>query len=134
MVLIDDAESRDSCCSSVFMNRGTNRGNKLTHNTSFDSKIASSLLYAIRQQRGEEHGMLPHTRVHVDGNGELIVDISANVSDALLSQLRSMGTQILSAFPQYHTIRARVALDLVEAIAANPDILFVQPRQEAMLR
>src|SRR5262249_44139651 len=64
--------------------------------------------------------------------GKMTLDIKARVSSALLNQLRAYGADIVNSVPEHNSIRVQSGMDLVEAIAALPDVIYVQQKQEAM--
>ena len=102
--------------------------------TPAQQKIDSQLLYAAKMRRGESLTSAVQTlevNVGADENGIVTVDISAEVSDRLLGVLRKMGVKVESSWVQYHTLRAQVALDQLEAVAALPQVRFIQPKQES---
>jgi hypothetical protein len=103
--------------------------------TPAQQKIDSQLLYAAKMRRGESITSSIATlevNVGADENGIVTVDISADVSAKLLSRLKEIGADILSSSVEYHTLRAQVALDKLEAIAELPQVRFIMPRQESM--
>src|SRR2546425_7267586 len=62
--------------------------------TPAQNKLSSELLYAIRMARGEDVAPgVPTQRLSfaADANGRVLVDIKANVTDALLAQIRQGG-------------------------------------------
>ncbi len=94
-------------------------------------KIDSQLLYAIKQQRGETLPVQQPASVPTDAGGLALVDISGNVTNALLSRIASLGGQVISSFPRYNTIRASVPLDKIEALACSSDVRFIQAAVQA---
>ena len=66
-----------------------------------------------------------NTGVDVDNANNLIVDITANVSDQLLKQLSAAGALVWYANARFHSIRAVVASNQIETIASWPDIIFI---------
>jgi Subtilase family/FG-GAP-like repeat len=100
-----------------------------------ERKINSQLLYAMRAARGQAIAAgvaslevaLPYS-----SDNRLILDVRANVSGQLLQQLRQSGAEILQASAAYRSIQLRVDLNQVDAIAALPDVSYVQPKQAAM--
>lgn len=56
---------------------------------------------------------------------EILTDIKANVSDSVLKTITDNGGTIINKFPQYRAIRALIPITAVEAIAAHPDIQFI---------
>lgn len=100
--------------------------------TPAQQKIDSQLLYQARMDRGEAIAAnVPtlETDLKVE-DGKVTVDITATVTDRLLADLRAKGAEILSA--KGSGIRANVATQNLEAIAALDSIKFIQPKQEAM--
>jgi hypothetical protein len=95
-------------------------------------KIDSQLLYAIKMRRGQpiaEGVTTLEVNVGADAAGRVEVDLSANVTAELLDTLRGMGIDTSYVFPQYHTLRARLSLDQLEAVASLPQVRFIQPKQ-----
>jgi hypothetical protein len=101
--------------------------------TPAQKKIDSQLLYALKQKRGDTRGV-PTERIiiEVDQKGRALVDITAKVSPQITSQIRKLGGTVISEEPRYHTIRARLALEKLEALAALKDISFIAPAAQAM--
>ena len=102
--------------------------------TPAQQKIDSQLLYANKMRRGEliAAGIESlDTGVEYDHDGRFEVDITARVTNALLRNLESAGVSILYTYEQYHSIRALVPGDQLEGIASWPEIMFIQPKQEA---
>jgi Subtilase family len=100
-----------------------------------ERKMDSQLIYELRMDRGEAiaNGIRSlETDVQVTDTGKAELDITANVSDALLHQLRAKGVEIVSSVPEEDSIRARVPLESLETIAALQDVRFIQPKQDAM--
>ena len=97
--------------------------------TPAEQKIDSQLLQAIRERAGRKmaEGLrLDPADVRANKNGDLMVDISADVSDELLDKIKALGGKIIYPSKQYHTIRAEVNMSVVETIAAYPQVRFVQ--------
>ncbi|HVF55669.1 MAG TPA: hypothetical protein VM934_05940 [Pyrinomonadaceae bacterium] len=101
--------------------------------TPAQNKIDSQLLYALKQKRGETHGV-PTGRIilNLDAEGRVIVDISAIVTPAVLAEIERLGGVVISKFETYHTIRAALALEKLEALASLEDVKFIMPAAEAM--
>jgi hypothetical protein len=98
--------------------------------TPIERKIDSQLLQAVREYQGKKMAWkteLEPANVYADKNGNLDVDISATVSDQLLSNIKALGGVIIFPSVQYHTIRARVSITKVEKIAALEPVRFIQP-------
>ena len=104
--------------------------------TPTQQKVHSNLLYEAKQRRG-----LPiapgvptlETGIEVGPAGEVVVDITATVTSSFLDTLASLGGQVLDSHPAYRSVRAVLALDAVETLAAHPDVIFINRKQEDML-
>jgi hypothetical protein len=104
--------------------------------TTAQQKISSRLLYAVKIYGGElENGEGPMRRssVEVDEDGATIVDIKAEVTEEVLARIEALGGTVMSSFPQYQAIRARIPLDQIEAVAEMPQIIFIRPADEPMM-
>jgi hypothetical protein len=98
-------------------------------------KMDSQLIYKLKMRRGDmiaEGVRTLGTNVQFNAQGKVILDLKARVSDALLNQLKTYGADIVSSVPAYNSIRIQVVIDRIEAIAALPDVIYVQPKQGAM--
>jgi len=98
-------------------------------------KLATSLLYASREGRGQPmlQGLPAFRRVadraRVDRDGMVLVDIRADVTDDLLQAIAGRGGQVVLALADFGAVRARVPIQEVEAIAALPEVRYISPRQ-----
>ncbi len=100
-----------------------------------ERKMDSQLIYEAKMDRGEviADGIRRlDTDVQYTYDGRPVVDITANVSGKLLAQLSDNGAEILEKVPEKNSVRAAVPVENLEAIAALPDVKFIQPRQDAM--
>lgn len=98
-------------------------------------KIDSRLLYQTKMERKQaiaDGVPTLETGIKVDDYGFVEVDISANVSEKLLSVLRGMSAEIIFSAPQYRSITARMPIAEIENLAARADVYFIMPKQEAM--
>ncbi|MCP5425142.1 MAG: S-layer homology domain-containing protein [Gammaproteobacteria bacterium] len=100
-------------------------------------KINSNLLLEIKRQRGEpvtKNADLPNLRtgIETDRNGTVLVDIQAEVSPDLLSEIESLDGEIINSFPQYNAIRARLPLTAIEDLAASPAVRSIRPADRAI--
>ncbi|HEY8228573.1 MAG TPA: S8 family serine peptidase [Pyrinomonadaceae bacterium] len=103
--------------------------------TPTERKMDSQLIYELKMDRGEAvaNGVRTlETDLPVSDTGKTVVDISANVSDGLLLQLRENGADIISVVPERDSVRASVSLDDLESVAALADVKFIQPKQDAV--
>ena len=107
--------------------------------TPTERKLDTSLLFALRQSKGEAavpgFRALPRVaaRASVDGQGMVIVDIKADVGDALLQTIDGIGGLVVSSYPDYDAVRARVPIRRIEELAALPEVRFVGPRQQYLV-
>jgi hypothetical protein len=103
--------------------------------TGAQRKMDSRLIYALKTRRGEmiAQGIRTlETDVQYSAQGKVTLDLKARVSDALLNQIKAYGAEVVSYAPEYNSVRIRVGIDQIEAIAALPGMIYVQPKQEAM--
>jgi len=68
--------------------------------------------------------------VDLDDNNGIVVDITANITDRLLQQLRSAGALVLYSNVDFHAIRAIVPPGQIEGIAASSDVAFIDRKAE----
>jgi hypothetical protein len=98
--------------------------------TPAEQKIDSQLLQAFRESRGQQMAPgvnLRPAQVRADAQGSLLVDIDAKVSDTLIVRIEALGGRMVYPSFKYNTIRARVNLSSVHAIAEMPEVKFVKP-------
>ena len=103
--------------------------------TPAQQKIDSNVLYTVRMLAGQPAAAgIPtlNTGVDVDNANNLIVDITANVSDTLLKQLTAAGALVWYSNARFHSIRAVVPSSQIETVASWPDILFIAPKAESL--
>ena len=60
-------------------------------------------------------------------DGHVIVDVKANLTTNLLAQLNGLTTEVEKTSPS--DLRLHVDLDQIDAIAAQKDVVFIQPQQ-----
>ncbi|MBV8856050.1 MAG: S8 family serine peptidase [Acidobacteria bacterium] len=97
-------------------------------------KIDSQLLYATKMSRGESIAPgVQSVALAVDevSAGRVVVDITAKLDDAFFETLSANGARVLVAVPGYDSARVEVGLDRLEAIAALPQVRYIQSKQEA---
>ena len=102
--------------------------------TAAQRKIDSNVLYTERMLQGTNAapGVASlDTGVMLDGNNNIVVDMVANVSEVLLSRLNAAGATVLYANAAKHSIRALIAPNQLEGLAALPDVIFINPMQQA---
>ena len=104
--------------------------------TPVQKKISSDLLYELKLQRRDpllrSVPMLKST-VEIADDGTTLVDIQATVMDELLSQIRALGGTVISSFPQYNAVRAKILLGQLEELAALPGVKSVRQAARPVL-
>jgi len=100
--------------------------------TPAQAKIDSQLLQASQAVIGVIPAPgIPQTQstVQFDSAGKTLVDIKANVTNAVLAKIQTGGGSVVSSFPKYRAIRAMLAADQLENLAAMPDVSFIRPAE-----
>jgi hypothetical protein len=103
--------------------------------TGAQRKMDSQLIYELKMRRGEmiaDGVRTLETDVQYNNQGKMILDIKAEVSDALLNRLKIYGAEVVNSVPEHNSIRIQGAMNQIEAIAALPDVIYIQSKQEAM--
>jgi uncharacterized repeat protein (TIGR03803 family) len=103
--------------------------------TPVQQKIDTQLLYADKMSRGiPVADGVPTQRVDLDKDdqGRVLVDIKADVTDALLQSIGTLGGKVINDFPQYQAIRASVPLTNIEVLAARTEVKFIEPAVRGM--
>ncbi len=97
-------------------------------------KLDSNLIYATKMKRGQRIAAnVASLEVPFDISGnDVEVDISAKSLDAVLKQIVAGGGTVINSVSRYGAVRARVGFDQLETLAGLPDVIFIQPKQEAM--
>ena len=93
-------------------------------------KIESRLLYEILRRAGDPAAAAAaglRSSVVVEPDGTTLVDIKAEVSDALIARIESLGGTVFNSLPQYREIRAQMPIDQVETLAASPEVTSIGP-------
>jgi hypothetical protein len=102
--------------------------------TGVQQKMDSQLIYELKMRRGDmvaEGVRTIETDLPYTDQGKVILDLKAKASNALLNQLKTYGADILTV-PEHDSMRIQVDMNQIEAIAALPDVIFIQPKQAAM--
>ena len=103
--------------------------------TPVQGKIDTQLLYADKMSRGVPIAEgVPTQRVDLDKDdaGRVLVDIKADVTDALLRYIETLGGKVINDFPQYQAIRASIPLTNIELLAGRTEITFLGPAVRAI--
>jgi uncharacterized repeat protein (TIGR01451 family) len=107
--------------------------------TPVEKKLDTSLLHARRESLGQAMvpGLPPLRRVAsraaVGRDGMVVVDIRGEVTDGLRRTIAGVGGRVISAYPAFGAVRARVPIRQVDVIAAVPEVRHVSPQQGFLL-
>src|SRR4051794_31312422 len=99
-------------------------------------KIDSQLIAEWRMEQGQPIAIgVPVTATDLPYavDGHVVVDVKARITDALMASLATLAIEVLSSHPETGTVRVHLDIDQVEALAALPDVSFVQPQQQAQI-
>ncbi len=101
--------------------------------TAAQKKIDSQLLYALKQKRGETRGV-PVGRIdlQLDAEGRTLVDITCTASALVVARVKELCGNVVSVSDKYHTVRAWLALEKLEALAGLKDVRYISPPAQAM--
>jgi uncharacterized repeat protein (TIGR01451 family) len=91
-------------------------------------KLDSQFVYQLKQKLNLNFApgvtrLRPDIKFEPDGR--ILVDIEANVTGALLAQIQQSGGTVVNSFPQFHHVRALVAMDQLETLAGSADVKFI---------
>jgi len=103
-----------------------------TTRTPAQRKMDSQLVYAARMARGEPIAAGVTTlRVNLPDVNErgVVLDVRADVTDSLLNQMRALGAEVLDVSAAHRHVRVRISLGQIEALAALPEVTYLQPKQ-----
>lgn len=102
-------------------------------------KIDSALVLEVKRRRGDPlFQRLPQlrSRVSTDAGARVLVDIRAEVTDALLRRIEAGGGEVLSSHPEldeFESIRAWVPLMQLEGLARAPQVRSIRQAARAIL-
>ena len=100
--------------------------------TKAEERIESKLLTAIeREQRGEAVRAGDRSGLDVDAMGRVLLDIRADVTEALIHAIEEAGGVVVSRFPKYESLRARIHLGKLVSIAERDDVKFIRAAERA---
>lgn len=102
--------------------------------TPTESKISSSLLAAMKFRRGQQTAAatmqlrsLQMMQKTIGRGGDVLVDVKGTIYKPLISMIRKLGGRVIYATETAHTLRARLPLDKLDALAASTDVSFIRP-------
>ncbi len=96
--------------------------------TPAQQKLCTPLLHAWKMQQAQplaEEVPPEYAGVEVDSEGTVLVDIDAEVTQAVLTRIEALGGKIISKHPQYRAIRARLPLLHMETLAKHVNVNFL---------
>ena len=116
-------------------------------------KMDSQLIYALHRSVLRKVAPDVEPNLQIQDDGRVLVDITAVFSDSssgppssssarrpqprpgervgLLGRIEELGGTVINAFPQYRAIRALLPMPSLEALAGNPDVIFIERAAEA---
>jgi hypothetical protein len=98
-------------------------------------KLDSQLLYGAKMSRGQAIAsgvQTLGTNLSMTPEGRVVVDVRADVSDALLDRFRALGVGVISASAAYSSARLEATFTQIEEIAAFDEVHFIGPKAEAV--
>jgi len=104
--------------------------------TAVQLKMDSGLVYALKSSRGQviAPGVNLRPSVTPDANGQVLVDVTASVTQPLLDFIGASGGSVVTSVPQFKSVRARIPLAQVENLAGRTEVRFVRAAVGAMTR
>jgi hypothetical protein len=100
-------------------------------------KIDSRLLDAIaRRETNAGAPDVPGWRsgLDVDDGDRVLVDITGTVTEAVLDEIEKLDGQVVSEFPRFDAIRARLPLERLESLARRAEVRSIRPADIAIAR
>jgi hypothetical protein len=100
--------------------------------TKAEERMESRLLQAIeREKRGEAVRAGDRLGLDVDEMGRVLLDVRADVTEALIHAIEEAGGIVVSRFPKYESVRARLRLSALATIAERDDVKFIRAADRA---
>lgn len=96
-------------------------------------KIDSQLIFENKKQKRQsiaDGTDTLETGIKLDKQGKVLVDIKVSSSKLVEPVLAKLGADVTSLFPK--DISARVPLNAIEDLAANPEVIYIMPAAEYM--
>lgn len=98
--------------------------------TPVQRKLESHLLFALGRERDEAiFDRLPDLRTSLrrEPDGRVLVDVRATVTPGLLAEITARGGDVVNAHPAYDSVRARMPLKELEALATAAEVRSIRP-------
>ena len=102
--------------------------------TEAEAKLDSRLLAAIDRLRGSITTFSVRDVLDVDAEERVLVDITAEVTPALLDKIRTGGGVVVNQFPRYDAIRAWVPVETLIPLAKRDEVRRIRPADRAVTR
>jgi hypothetical protein len=102
--------------------------------TPVQKKIDSQVLATVRMMQNQPVAQgiqYVYTDVDLDQEDNLVVDLTADVTDDLMKQMTAAGAKIIYSNAKYRSVRAAVPATAIETVASLPGVMFVDRKQEA---
>jgi subtilisin-like proprotein convertase family protein len=107
--------------------------------TPTESKISTALLSVMKQRRGDTRSAAATMALRstaqlqrtLGRNGEITIDVKGQVDKALINTIEKLGGGVLYASPNATTLRARLPIDRLDALAAANEVTFIRPAKLA---
>ena len=74
------------------------------------------------------------TGVEIAADGGVLLDVRADVDDALRVRIEALGGRIVSSVPSREALRVRLPIDAVETLASDPAVRRIRPADLAFTR
>ena len=96
--------------------------------TAAQTKLDSRLRAALEREGGTNNAGSQRRSgaVDIDRNGKALVDIQATVTPGLVAAISDLGGVVITKFPEYRSLRARLPLSKLEVLAERADVKFVR--------
>jgi len=101
-----------------------------------EQKIDSQLIYELKMRSGQAVAAgvaRVVTDVPYAQDGHAIVDVTTTAGTDLAPVVATLGGEILASSANRTSLRIHIPIERIEALAAYPDVLFIQPRQDATI-
>lgn len=102
--------------------------------TTAEAKLDSRLLAAVDRYRAGEVPFAARDGLEVDVEQRVLVDMTAEVTPALLGAIEGAGGVVVSRFPRYRAIRARTPVGALIPLAERDDVRGIRPADRAVTR
>jgi hypothetical protein len=100
--------------------------------TAAHTKLDSRLRGALERDAGTNSAGPQRRRgaVQIDRDGKVLVDVQAAVTPELVAAISHLGGIVITKFPEYRSLRARLPLSQLEALAERDDVKFIRAAEQ----